>query len=89
MLKAVSTESTVKQVLPNHNQCIVHYIDISNTHLAIEYLKAAWHAGSINHRHLYCVSSPVENLIELLNFTNIVDFQRLVIIVPVTVNYIQ
>ena len=86
MLKAISKESAVIQALPNHKKCIVHYLDNTNVHLAIEYLKSAREAGAIGHEHLYCLSSTRQNLVDLLNYTDIVDFQRLIIIVPVTVS---
>ena len=87
MLKGVSKESNVTLAMPNHNKCIVHYLDISNIDLTIEYLKTAWQTGSIDQRHLYCVTSTYQNLANLLKYTDIADFQRLIISVPTSVSY--
>ena len=80
IIRSLSTRITTKDVLPNHNYCVIHFLDAKNFNLSKEYLKLAWSEGSIGANHLYLVNMREMNIAGL-NFSELYDFKRLILAV--------
>ena len=88
MIRAVKGKISPSAILPNNNICLVHFLDL-NINRTRDYLKLAWSAGSIGANHLYLVNIEDNKMLDLMNFTEIFDFQRLLISTPVAVRKFQ
>ena len=78
MIKELSSRVSRADVLPNHNECIIHFIDLQSLTLARMYLKLAWSEKSIGANHLYLVYMRDMNKFEL-RFNELFDFKRLIL----------
>ena len=65
MIKELSSRVSRADVLPNHNECIIHFIDVQSLTLAKMYLKLAWNEKSLGANHLYLVYMGKKNKFEL------------------------
>ena len=82
-MRAISgRQVTQNEVIPNHNKCLIHFLDFDDIHLTKEYLKAAWKSGSIGGSQLYFVNFGAAHQIAHLNMSEIFDFQKLLIATP-------
>ena len=80
IIRSLSTRVTKSDVLPNHSECVIHFLDMQNFNLSKEYLKSAWNEGSIGANHLYLVNMRHMNM-GGLNFSELFDFKRLILAV--------
>ena len=69
------------EVLPNHNRCVIHFLQTKSLNLTLHYLKSAWRADSVGANHFYIIANlkPVYES-TILNQSEIFDFQRLFLI---------
>ena len=79
MNKAIAESAIPIKSLPNHNKCIVHYLDL-NTSLTVNYLKSAWSAGSIGQNDIYLTYVKDNIQLASLNFSELFDFKRIFVI---------
>ena len=79
MIKAVAESVVPAEILPNHNKCIVHFLDL-DVNLTVKYLKSARSAGSIGQNHFYLAKVDDNILLASLNFSEIFDFSRIFVI---------
>ena len=70
---------TQNEVIPNHNKCLIHFLDLDNLYLIKEYLKAAWKSGSVGGSQLYFVNVGSAYQMAYLNSSEMFDFQKLLI----------
>ena len=80
IIRSLSTRVTKSDVLPNHSECVIHFLDMQNFNLSKEYLKSAWNEGSIGANHLYLINMRYVKLAELA-FSELFDFKRLILAV--------
>lgn len=78
MIRAMAEGVTRPDIFPNHNKCIVHFLDL-NVNLTKDYLKSAWTAESIGSNDFYLANVEDINHLATLNYSNNFDFQRLFI----------
>ena len=80
MNKEIAESVTPVEILPNHNKCIIHFLDM-NKNLTVNYLKSAWSVGSIGQNDIYL--TYVKDSIQLasLNFSELFDFKRIFVII--------
>ena len=78
MIKELSSRVSRADVLPNHNECIIHFIDVQSLTLAQMYLKLAWSEESIGANHLYLVYMGDLNKFDF-RFNEVFDFKRLIL----------
>ena len=79
LIKAVAESVVPAEIIPNHNKCIVHYLDL-DVDLTIKYLKSAWSAGSIGQNDFYLAKVDDNTMLASLNFSEIFDFRRIFVI---------
>ena len=79
--KAIGDSATPVKILPNHNKCLIHYLDL-NTNLTVTYLKSAWSEGIIGQNDIYLLSVKDNIQLVSLNFSEIFDFKRIFVITP-------
>ena len=84
MIRAVKGNISPSSILPNNNMCLVHFLDL-NINRTRDYLKLSWSAGSIGANHIYLINIEDNKMVDRMNFTEIFDFQRLLISTPVAV----
>ena len=77
MIKELSSIVSRADVLPNHNECIIHFIAVQSLTLAKMYLKLAWSEKLIGANHLYMVYMGDMSKFEL-RFKEPFDFKRLI-----------
>ena len=77
MIKELSSRVSRADVLPNHYECIIHFIDVQSLNLAKMYLKLAWSEKLIGANHLYLVYMGDMSIFEL-RFKELFDFKRLI-----------
>ena len=88
MIRSISNSVDTADVLPNYNHCILHFLNLENPNLMKQYIKLAWSQGSIGANHLYLVNIEADNKQVMfkenrqlgLNFSEIFDFERLIIV---------
>ena len=88
MVSSVSKEISQADILPNLNKCIVHLLDL-NINLTKEYLISAWSTNSIGSQDFYLANIKNNNELIHLNFTEMFDFQRIVIIKSSEVSLVE
>ena len=88
MIKELSSRVSRADVLPNHNECIIHFIDLQSLTLARMYLKLAWSEKSIGANHLYLVYMGDMNKFEL-RFNDLFDFKRLILATAEVVGFLH
>ena len=88
MIKELSSRVSRADVLPNHNECIIHFIDVQSLTLARMYLKLAWSEKSIGANHLYLVYMGDMNKFEL-RFNDLFDFKRLILATSEVVGFLH
>ena len=79
MIKTIREGETSTAIIRRHNTCLVHFLEISNINLTEVYLKSAWNAGAVGANDYYLVTLESKHQVALLNFSEIFDFQRLLI----------
>ena len=81
-MKSFTTNDDDKpEVLPNHNRCVIHFLQTKSLNLTLHYLKSAWRANSVSANHYYIIANlkPVYES-TILNLSEIFDFKRLFVI---------
>ena len=79
MVKTITGPETSVEILQSQNKCILHFLDIANINITRAYLKSAWNAGALGPKDFYLLAIENINQVPLLNFSEIFDFQRLLI----------
>ena len=79
VIKTIREGETSTAIIRRHNTCLVHFLEISNINLTKVYLKSAWKAGAVGANDYYLVTLESKHQVALLNFSEIFDFQRLLI----------
>ena len=80
MIKKITGRESPLQILETESQekkCILHFLDVASINLTIDYLKSAWSAGAVDANNYFLVSIIGMKHIARLNFTEIFDFQKL------------
>ena len=77
--KAIAESETPVEILPNHNKCIIHFLDL-NTNLTVNYLKSAWSAGSIGQNDIYLANVKDDIQLARLNFSQVFDLKGIFVI---------
>ena len=80
LIKAVAESVIPAEILPNHNKCIVHFLDL-DVNVTVKYLKSAWTAGTIGQNHFYLAKFDDNIQLASLNFSEIFDFSRIFVII--------
>ena len=88
MIKELSSSVSRADVLTNHNECIIHFIDVQSLTLARMYLKLAWSEKSIGANHLYLVYMGDMTKFEL-RFNDLFDFKRLILATSEVVGFLH
>ena len=77
--KAIAGSATPVEILPNHNKCIIHFLDM-NTNLTVNYLKSAWNAGSLGQNNIYLANIKDDIQLARLDFSEVSDLKRIFVI---------
>ena len=77
--KAIAESATPVEILPNHNKCIIHFLDL-NTNMTVNYLKSAWNAGSLGQNNIYLANVKDDIQLSRLNFSQVFDLKRIFVI---------
>ena len=80
VIRSLSNIVTTNDILINYNHCILHFLDLENLNLTKQYLKLAWGQGSIGENHLYLINIEAGNKHPSLNFSEMFDFERMIIV---------
>ena len=81
MIRATTTNGEIKhtEIFSSNNNCIVHFLDL-NVNQTKAYLKSAWTAGSTGASDFYLAHVEDNDQLAYLNFSQIFDFQRILIV---------
>ena len=82
MIRATNEKIKHTEIFSSKNTCIVHFLDL-NVNLTKDYLKSAWTAGSTGATDFYLAHVEDHNQLTYLNFNQIFDFQRILIVIGV------
>ena len=77
--KAIAESATSVEILPNHNKCIIHFLDM-NTNLTVNYLKSAWNAGSLGQNNIYLANIKDDIQLARFDFSQVSDLKRIFVI---------
>ena len=80
MIRTITGREASTEILRGHNKCLVHFLAISNLNLTEAYLKSSWNAGAVGTNDFYLVITDAINQAAILNFSEIFDFQRILIV---------
>ena len=80
MIRTITGREASTEILRGHNKCLVHFLAISNLNLTEAYLKSAWSVGAVGSNSFYLVTTDAINQAAILNFSEIFDFQRILIV---------
>ena len=79
MFKSIGGNESKIEILPNHNKCILQFLDFVSINRTKEFLKSAWSAGAIGATFFYLLKVEEKNQNELLMSNEIFDFKRLLV----------
>ena len=80
MIRTITGREDSTEILRGHNKCLVHLLAISNLNLTEAYLKSAWSVGAVGSNNFYLVTTEAINQAAVFNFSEIFDFQRILIV---------